>query len=784
MGERGDPLMRAGKLTLGLIPSLCVAWLLLALSLTTLATSADAAEVCENEARRVEQVSTFLPDCRAYELVSQPYQPVPAFSGYFNGFPPSPGTGYENGEEPASLPAAQPDVSVAEDGNAALFESYQPNSESDALRSNRSTRGVNGWSGENIVPRVSRHGFLCDPAGYVGYSPNMEQVAITIGLSENSDSSVEDCGHPEPELVPGESQESANLFLRDSATHSFQLINLTPPGVKASGYDPHLATVSDDGSHVVFLSRAQLTGDAPNGEALYETETEGHCTSGFGNVYEWIAGAEHLVTVLPGGAPARGTLAGGHINRCATVPGQSAGFTHAVSSDGERVIFYVGAGWETISGSVGKQRPDAPFIDGDLYLREHPGAEQSAVNGFDECTESGKGCTVQIDAPEAGGTGAAGGGQFQWANAETTKIFFTDEERLTEGATAEAGKPDLYEYDLEKPAGQRLTDLTGNAAEAAGVLGVSGVSQDGSYVYFVARGVLSGSQQNSHGASAAAGEANLYLHHGDTTTFITTLNAEGGDRCDWTASCLTARVSQNGLFIAFDSIASITGYDNHPIHPEACRRLTNAAEAPCIEAYRYAAAPGAQGELTCASCNPTGQPPAAEFAWSVIEQADRQEGSIELNNAVSNAGQIFFETMEKLVSADENGNWDVYEYDGGEGASAQLHLISSGQSALPSFFINATPDGSNVFFVTDKSLLRADDRADYDLYDARVGGGFAAEDEAKWVPLAADRTARGILGRLRLPCRRRQPRSDARNTRRDKAGEVPEGIHASSRRQV
>ena len=721
--------MRSGRLTLGLVPSLCVMAGVLALCLTTLAAPAGAAEGCENEARRVEQGSTFLPDCRAYELVSQPYQPVPAYRTYYDGFPPDGLTGFYNyGEEPDSLPEVQYGVSVAQDGDAALFESYQPNSESDSLRSNLSMRGASGWSGENVVPRVSRHGFLCDPAGYAGYSQDMEEVAISVGLGENSLSSVENCGHPEPELVPGESQESANLFLRDSTTHSFQLINVTPPGEKS--YDPHLATVSNDGSHVVFLSRAQLTGNAPNGEIKDESETEGHCASGFGNVYEWIAGTVYLVTVLPDGTPVRGTLAGGRMYTCGTVPAQSADVTHAVSTDGERVVFYVGGGLETVSNSSGKLRPNGPYIDGGLYLREHPGAVQSAHSGSDECTEQEKACTVQIDAPE-GGPGSAGDGQFQWASADTSKVFFTDEEKLTSDATAEAGRPDLYEYDLEKPVGERLTDLTANQSEAADVLGVSGASEDGSYVYFVADGVLTGSQENSHDAVAAAGQANLYLRHAGVTTFISTLDAEGGDQCDWTTWCLASRVSQNGLFIAFNSIASITGYDNHPIHAEACQHLTQVAEAPCIEAYRYAADAGSQGELTCATCNPTGQPPAAEFAWSVIEAADHEyeAGQIILDNAVSDTGQVFFETMEKLVSADENGTWDVYEYQGGEGASAQLHLISTGQSALPSFFNDATPDGSNVFFVTAQSLVHADDRSDYDLYDARAGGGFVAQDE-------------------------------------------------------
>ena len=456
-------------------------------------------------------------------------------------------------------------------------------------------------------------------------------------------------------------------------------------------------------------------------------------------MYVWSAGVVHLLTVLPGGESVRGTLAGArpYPRGCAELYPQSAPFTRSVSVDGERMLFYAGGGFEFTAYSI---KPNAPYIHGGLYLREHPGAEESAQHectAAEQASEPEKACTLQIDVPEAGApSGAkAGEGQFQWANAETTKIFFTDEEPLVSGSTAEGGKPDLYEYDLEKPEDERLTDLTVNAAEPADVLGVAGASEDGSYVYFVAKGVLSGGQENSHNAKALAGEANLYLRHGRTTTFIATLNAAGGDQCDWTAYCLTARVSSNGAFIAFDSIDSLTGYDNHPVRPEACRYSTEVPGAPCMQTFRYAAAGGAHGELTCASCNPSGTPPASEFAWSVIQQTANTIGgggdlTMQATHAVSDAGQVFFDTMEELVPTDENKTWDVYQYDGGEGSGAQLHLISSGASGLPSYFIDATPDGSNVFFVTAQSLLRADTRDDYDLYDARVGGGFAAQNEA------------------------------------------------------
>ena len=66
---------------------------------------------------------------------------------------------------------------------------------------------------------------------------------------------------------------------------------------------------------------------------------------------------------------------------------------------------------------------------------------------------------------------------------------------------------------------------------------ILGASEDGSSVYFVASGELTGSQQNGQGRNAQAGEPNLYLLRdtgsGWQPTFIATLGPE--DEHDWFA---------------------------------------------------------------------------------------------------------------------------------------------------------------------------------------------------------------------------------------------------------
>ena len=778
--------------------------------LLTSVAPASASEGCPNEARREEQgaAGRALPECRAYELVSpDSTAPAPFTQGYNEGEPEFGGVGRlpegSDKEFPGSvgifLTTAVPDNRAANDGNAFIFNSGEQPGPSLALCGCISHRGPTGWVGEDPLPTLSPVTIFClGSAAVEGFSADLEKLVVSVGSGQ------ERCGHAEPPLVPGEPAEldshQKNLFLRE-ADGSYKLLDVAPPGVTPQ---TRFAAISADGSHILFESESTspLTEDTPPG--------------GVTNIYAWDAAQPeslHLLTVLPDGAAVHGPGEGGaylassfnlghsghnseEIQEEASIAGggvlaQNAEASHAISANGERVLFY--AGGSTIEGEL-----EGHYAGGRLYLREHPVADQSALGSSGECTEPEKACTIQIDESQSGS--GSGGGQFQWANPETTEVVFTDEEKLTPGSTAESGKPDLYEYDLEKPKGQRLTDLTADPSEPADVRGVSGASEDGSSLYFIAKGDLTGAQQNSHGdtalaptegtgtltaasaevtgVSATAGAfhvgmaisgsgipigtsvaavgagiltlsqratesgtqglsaeaGNLYLRHGGTTIFIAALNPASPDICDWRATCLSARVSQNGAFIAFNSVDSLTGYDNAPLRPSACttgrvRDPGTPTRWPCIEVFRYAATSGGEGELTCASCNPDGSPPAAEFAYAEIEGATYSGAAwahpLRQSHNVSDSGEVFFNTMEKLLPADENETWDVYDYNGGEGQSAQLHLISTGKSEQPSYFADATPDGDDVFFATTQPLLRADTRAGFDLYDARVDGGFA-----------------------------------------------------------
>lgn len=353
------------------------------------------------------------------------------------------------------------------------------------------------------------------------------------------------------------------------------------------------------------------------------------------DLYEWDEGALRLLTILPDGTPVQGSLAEG------------SGATRGISSEGSRILFTSGGG---------------------LYVR---------VNGSS---------TVQVDKSQRAGA-SGGGGAFQTMSADGSTVLFTDESQLTPDSTAASKEPDLYECVLPEGASScELSDLTvAKAGEPADVQRVSAFgSKDSSHVYFTAKGVLA--------QGAEAGQENLYLRDGSTTTFIATLGSGEG----------TGAVSPDGTWFAFPSRKSLTGYDN--IHPGG---------GSASEIFLYGAGSDSQPPtLVCASCNPSGEAPVGEATLAPVSQRPLSDG-----------GRLFFETDEALVPSDTNSQIDVYEYEDG-----QPSLISSGTSPRESQFQGANESGDDVFFQSRQQLLSQDDTGGEArvIYDARVGGGFPA----------------------------------------------------------
>jgi hypothetical protein len=368
--------------------------------------------------------------------------------------------------------------------------------------------------------------------------------------------------------------------------------------------------------------------------------------------------------------------------------------------------------------------------------------------------------TVQIDAaqgvpqPEERPT-------YQDADSEDSRVFFTSYGRLTTNSTAPgrqnaASSPeDLYVFEVTSGEGEplagKLTDLTvdENAGETASVGGVVGASEDGSYIYFAAGGVLGDGAE--HGAKS--GGDNLYVVHYDAATkawmppvFIAAGAEISATNSESDLKSMTSRVSPNGRFLAFMSSASLTGYENRDAN----------SRVPDEEVYLYDAS---TGRLVCASCNPTGARPVGVlegngFDEKLVDYAQNWAGRWVAANIpgwdtktltkalyqpryLSDSGRLFFNSSDALVPADVNGQEDVYEYEpagvGGcqvpgygqsasvvysENAGGCIGLISAGTSAEESAFMDASETGGDVFFMTLSRLVPQDYDTSIDIYDA------------------------------------------------------------------
>lgn len=387
-------------------------------------------------------------------------------------------------------------------------------------------------------------------------------------------------------------------------------------------------------------------------------------------LYDWNAatGAARIVGRMPNGEPSASQVG------IATPPGVAGGaqqLFNPVSADGSRIFFY------TPEESSERQ----------LYVRIG-GSETRWVSESKRTT------------PDPAGVKTA---NFRFASSDGSVAFFSSAQKLTDDATTGPtdGGEDLYRYDVGT---EGLTDITvdGTDANGAQVQGVIGGSSDGKRLYFVAKGVLA--------TGATAGAENLYMWTDDGSAKGTiALIATGLSRSSWEAQPgvlgeqIVGRVTPDGTHLLFESATNLTPYNS----------------AGHLEAYLFDAA---TGKVACASCNPAGTPATADA------QATGTNDSVAIPRTLSEDGsRVYFSTAEELVPADTNAAVDAYEYDA---ASGQVTLISSGQGEYASPFSDATANGSDVLFITRQQLVGVDRDESYDAYDARMGGGIAAQNPA------------------------------------------------------
>jgi hypothetical protein len=656
---------------------------------TTQAVPSAGPDSCPNAAIRAQQGSTYLPDCRAYEQVT----------------PADKGQGWLAPAVDASTFGE--DAAAGGDRMAYLTALPLPGAQSGLATFDLATRGTTGWSSQNLIPpqattTVTRGNFV---PPITAYSPDLSKAVLVDGGPNNQD---------DPPLIAGEPPDNPNVFLRDNISNSYQLLDPTP--ADGASMPAVFSGASSDLGHIAFQSSAQLTPDAPAAGPFDPS------------LYLWAGGQLSLVSQIP---PQPATRCGSAGPACVPVlTGANAGTevsigggkTNVISNDGSRVFF--------------TDEYDSSTRSGHWFVRENDTS------------------TVRIDASQKTNGSGPGGtdphgplfGDWWGATPDGKTALLTSCEQLTNDSSASynalvettrcsvglGGRllgSDLYAYDTNSG---HLTDLTVDPAPAtdrscstndgsfcgANVQGVVGFSDDGSYVYFVANGVLApGATPGGCVDAAGSGQScNLYLAHNGHVTFITRLSDD--DASDWIGT-QTARVSRDGTTLAFTSDRSLTGYDNVDL----------SSGQPDNEVYLYNAA---GNSLACVSCNPTGARPRGPSSIDQNQLASAGDHAIApraSRNLSDDGKRLFFNSSDALVPADSNDRQDVYEYTqagaaGCQPAASCLNLLSSGTSSATATFLDASSSGNDVFFTTFAALTPQDADQQLDVYDARADGGF------------------------------------------------------------
>lgn len=720
---------------------------------------------CPFETEASPGFRSFLPDCRAYELVTPPYTggqyvlseleappPVSADGEHVLGFALAGFAGAENVEE-----AALGDY-------GAVYEF---------------SRTSSGWSTESLEPPASQ------------YARRHFEVASS-DLSRSLWKLVVQSKEGEEVGVP----EVFTFAIREVAGGQARFVGVgpaEPPGAQPSVGGEHelqIAGASRDLSHIVLASEFN---------ELWPGDTT---REGYESLYEY-AGVGNQEPVLVGVSNAEPLEGGAHRNEgakleseCGTRLGSAheASTYNAISASGA-VVYFTALHAEGCSGSQ-------PTVN-QLYARitgsQTVAVSEPAMTPTREAECSG---VCREDENEENGH-TRSPALFEGASEDGAKVFFSTDQPLLTGD--KDSTRDLYEAEVSAAGVTRLVQVSAgdetdpNRGSGAEVASVVRISEDGSHVYYVARGALT-TTPNANGERAEAGAYNLYVYDTNTdgTAFVANLmtaaeaqaivaqatkerdttiegeeaeckrlfaegNTAGGEQCEAevkrlrealpgeVAKSLAEEVGSrtgvtpndngyngtgrpfeatpDGRFLLFTSARQLTGSEDtstvgqlfeYDTQDERVVRVSIGqcpAPAPaCAPSKRF----NADGNTTSGENRPM------MLAPKYANNLPPTEASSALS--LSEAGAVVFRSQDALTPLAIAGRENIYEYREGE-----VFLISPGDEAAPLGTVDIPPrllgtdeSGRDVFFFTSDSLVPQDVDTQASWYDAREGGGFPA----------------------------------------------------------
>jgi hypothetical protein len=626
---------------------------------------------CPNEALRAENGSLALPDCRAYEQVT------PVFKG-----------GASFSVEP-SFVGDGPRLSLS------TFATFggTPSAESTGA-AYEFDRTASGWVTSPLLPSATQ------------FERTAFQTPLYRGIDGSSLLGLRPVGSRSDEL---------DFYLRTATSlseigPSFPPASLVgKPGQISSepGPEPLFLAATPNASHLIFAIGPPLAPFFHDYRWPFDQTAEGK----FVSTYEYSGTGNHepfLVGVNGG----EGSSA--LIGDCGTSLGSpgSADTYNAISADGS-VVFFTPTGEDALSEPC--PGPAGAPATTELYARVD--GETAAAHTVRISEPSHSDCSAcQVEESQTELKDAT----FQGASEDGSKVFFLSDQELLSGNPGR----NLYEYDFDAPPGDKVSAVSHSSDGAeASVLGVVRVSEDGSHVYFVATGRLTG-DANSTGATASVGGENLYADDTRTGTirFVATLAPSDSSLWAATDKGRQAEATPDGRFLLFASVADLTPDDSSTVS----------------QLFRYDSATGSLVRVSVGrngynDNGNTNQDPVTLPPFLTNFRSTAPQSSMS-----SDGSEIFFTSSKALTpQAIEHyelpGNIEVklaqnvYEFQEGT-----VSLISDGRDFAPEGhggfsavrLLGTDSSGEDVLFTTSSPLVPNDRDRAVDIYDARIDGGF------------------------------------------------------------
>jgi hypothetical protein len=655
---------------------------------------------CFDEQVRQARGSAALPDCRAYEMVT-PQDKNGALI-----------------EEIGPTPL----IALSSNGQRLITSSYQCFEHAESCVDTRQSEGIpyefartgDGWATHPLAPPSATF------ETYTHYSVSADAGTLLYSA-------------PVP---PSED----DFFAREPGG-SFVHVGPFGEGQSFANYKNVLVLATPDLAHIVYESSQSFWAFDPTG-------SEEHLAIA-GGLYEY-AGAEHQPVERK--APLMVAVKGGFedhepVSDCgARLGGGGRSLTRGALSEDGRVVYFTANGREPPSVCPPTER---------LYVR---------IDG-----ESADARSVQVSAPTPGTCEEAEcqentshekeversrEASYQGASADGSKVVFLSGQQLTDNASESreglgcGGESGCNLYESECPhcdeltesqelARRRLIDLSAGAKEHGGprVQGVVAISPDGSHVYFVARGALTGEEENANHEKPVDGADNLYVYAEGRLVFVAVLS-ESDERW-WERRAtfpLAASVTPDGRFLVFTSHRALTVDDTreeggpaqvfeYDATARTLRRISigdngfnadgNQGEGDATIALAYSSPLGGSTEVRT-------DPTMSHDGAYVFFQSPIGLTPGALNDQPAGCAVEFIGKCLRVAFAQ-----NVYEYHDG-----RVFLISDGRDTTPQGgpsrfppvkLLGADASGANVFFATFDQLVPTEDTdTQRDIYDAHI----------------------------------------------------------------